>query len=218
MALVQSGAASAAHTRPVAVRSGAVPGAEDRVLIEGVSWAQYDALVAILGDERPCLRLAFLRGSLEIMSPSRVHETLKSMLGRLVTVYAMERGLDLAAFGSTTFRARAKERGIEPDECFVLGARSRVDAPDLAIEVAISPWRVDRFALYHGLGVRELWVWHDGRLGVYLRGVRRYAEVRASRLLPDLDLRLVSRLAVRRDQTAALLEMRRALAPPRKRP
>src|SRR5450432_4652687 len=46
----------------------------------------------------------------------------------------MERDVDLRGFGGTTFRREAKERGLEPDECYKLGKLEEDGVPDIAIE------------------------------------------------------------------------------------
>ena len=82
------------------------PSAEDvdhRVFLHGVSWEQYEALDALRG-ESSVPRLTYLDGELELMSPSRHHETDKSLLGRLVVAYAEEIGIDLNAYGSWTLK------------------------------------------------------------------------------------------------------------------
>ena len=56
------------------------------------------------------------------------------MIARLVEMYAADRDAPLYGYGSTTFRRELKERGLEPDECYCVGADLRT-YPDLAIEV-----------------------------------------------------------------------------------
>jgi Uma2 family endonuclease len=61
--------------------------AEQRLLLEGVSWQQYELLLATLGDDFPDLRLSYLEGSLEIMTTSLLHEELKTMIGMLMEAF-----------------------------------------------------------------------------------------------------------------------------------
>ena len=64
--------------------------AEDRVLLSGVTWEAYEALLV---DDGPVGgRLAYDEGCLEIMSPFRDHEQLKSALSRLVEAYGRRPG------------------------------------------------------------------------------------------------------------------------------
>lgn len=182
---------------------------ESRVLLHGVSWDVY----VQLGEDNPGLRLTYLAGELEIMSPSDHHELDKTMLARLLEAYAEERDIELNGFGNTTYRKRAKRRGLEPDECYVLRPiQGRLPSrPDLAIEVVLTSWRIDKLEVYRGLGVPEVWVWQRGHIEVHVLAGTRYETRRRSVLLPDLDLELLASFVGRRDQVRAVKEYRRAL-------
>jgi Uma2 family endonuclease len=54
---------------------------DQRVVLSGVTWQQYETLLATLGDD-PGLRLIYLEGTLEIFMPSSEHELLKKVLAR----------------------------------------------------------------------------------------------------------------------------------------
>src|SRR5262245_55809292 len=98
--------------------------------INGVTWEAYEAICEALSDHAG-LRMTYLEGTLELMSPGKTHEWVKSTLRRLIEVYAEEMRIDLSAYGSTTFRKKAKKRGAEPDECYFLDLRR--ETPELAI-------------------------------------------------------------------------------------
>ena len=165
---------------------------DERVVLYGVSWGRYVAIRELL-DDVPGLRMTYLRGTLEIMSPSIRHEGVKKILARLVEIYALERDIELSGYGSTTLRKEAAERGLEPDECYVLGDGQR-EYPDLAIEVVLSRGAIDKLEVYRGLGVREVWIWISGRLEVYELGASGYERRERSVLLPQLDLPLLVEL------------------------
>ncbi len=55
---------------------------ETRVVLDNVSWATFETLLAETGPRRGLL--SYEEGTLEIMSPSAEHEILKSAIGRLV--------------------------------------------------------------------------------------------------------------------------------------
>ena len=182
---------------------------ESRVLLHGVPWDVY----VQLGEDNPGVRLTYLAGELEVMSPSDHHELDKTMLARLLEAYADVRDLELNGFGNTTFRKRAKKRGLEPDECYVL-RQLQADSPsrpDLAIEVVLTSWRLDKLEVYRGLGVPEVWVWRGERLEVHVLAGERYERRERSALLPELDLALLATFVRRRDQVRAVKEYRRAL-------
>lgn len=145
-----------------------IPVEEQRVVLHGVTWQQYESLSTMLGDF-PGLRLTYLDGSLEIFMPSPEHDLLKKAIARLIERYAEEVDILLHGYGSTTFRREAKAVGLEPDECYC--ARTLKDLPDLAIEVNLTSGGLDKLAVYNGLGVPEVLVWQNNRLTLYdLRG------------------------------------------------
>lgn len=149
-------------------RPGEVVGTADgRVVMHGISWDGYEAQLALLGDA-PVPRVAYLDGAMELMSPSRDHARIKSYIGRLVEAFALERGLELSPYGSWTLEAAPKAAGLEPDECYIVGADQRADIPDLAIEVAWTSGGIDKLEAYRRLGVREVWIWRDDALTVHV--------------------------------------------------
>ena len=183
---------------------------ENRVLVHGVTWSTYVVFRDSLDEQRSGVRLTYLEGTLEIMSPSDAHENAKKLLARLVEAYGEELDLDLDGHGSTTFRSEVAERGLEPDECYTLGGRKPV--PDIAIEVVFSPPRVDKLAVYRGLGVPEVWVYQNGKLKVWVLGAAGYEERSKSAALPLLDLAvLVSFVRADEPQTKLVKAFRATL-------
>lgn len=64
---------------------------DDRVHLHEVSWEDFERLLAMRG-ERAGVRVAYLGGEVELMSPSRSHERIRSMLGRLLSAPAPRSG------------------------------------------------------------------------------------------------------------------------------
>ncbi|MEM6435837.1 MAG: Uma2 family endonuclease [Cyanobacteria bacterium P01_D01_bin.115] len=184
-------------------------GTEQRVLLHGVDWERYTALLEVLGDNFPTLRLSYLEGMLEIMTNSPEHEDLKKMIGMLVEAYLQETRTRFHAGGSTTFRQAAKQRGLEPDECYCLGAKK--EFPDLAIEVVITSGLVDKLEIYRGLGVTEVWQWQPETFSIYRLQPSGYAWVNASELLPDLDFQLLAAHVRPDNQFDAVMDFRDAI-------
>ena len=182
---------------------------EYRVQMHGVSWARYLALRALL-DEQPGVRLTFLEGTLEIMTPSPEHERTKTLIARLIEAYSVQRQIPLNGYGSTTFSREAQERGLEPDECYVLGSSLKT-VPDIAIEVVITSGGIDKLAVYRGLGIPEVWFFHGEAFHLYRLGDTGYERVPRSTFLPDLDLDLLASFVDRQDQTAAVRDYQSAL-------
>jgi len=140
--------------------------AEGRVLLPGVSWEAYRALVDSVG-ERP-LAHTYDRGTLELMTRSREHEIYKCLLGRLIDVWADETLTPIAYGGEMTLQREDVERGVEGDEIFWVGNLERLadplnidlsrdPPPDLVIESEVSETVVDRLSVYAALGVPEVW-------------------------------------------------------------
>lgn len=66
---------------------------ERRVLLHGVSWRDYVIVREAL--DSPGVRMTYLEGALEIMSPSREHELAKKFVARLVETYAFSMRIPL---------------------------------------------------------------------------------------------------------------------------
>lgn len=175
---------------------------DQRIVLTGVTWEQYEALVDLFGDDPPGIRMAYLEGTIEIMSPSRRHERVKKMVARVVESYALEHGIPLIGLGSTTFRKKAKERGVEPDECYCFDEEK--EFPDVAFEVIVTSGGIDRLAIYAGLGVPEVWLWQRGAFELYRLTPSGYDRRERSQFLPAIDFARLAVLAERQDQTAAI--------------
>lgn len=165
---------------------------ERRFVLHGVPWWTYVALRDALDETG--VKMTYLKGTLELMSPSLLHEDAKKIIARLIEVWALEGRLDLRGFGGATFRREAKERGLEPDECYKLGKIDDDGVPDIAIEVIVSSGLVDKMAVYAGLGVPEVWEWRPNRGDIIVHRLEgdRYARHSSSAILPTLDLALLS--------------------------
>jgi Uma2 family endonuclease len=162
---------------------------ERRFVLHGVPWSAYVALRDAL-DDHSGLKMTYLRGALELMCPSVLHEDAKKIIARLVEVWAMERDVDLRGFGGATFRQEAMERGLEPDECYKLGKLDDDGVPDIAIEVIVTTSLVDKMAVYAGLGVPEVWEWRPSAKAIVVHRLigDRYDRRDRSEVLPQLDL------------------------------
>lgn len=172
--------------------------AEQRLVLEGVSWSTYGRLLAEL--ENRGIRLAYDQGRLEIMSPSYLHEIRKRQIGRMIEVLAEELDLEIVGGGSTTFRRADDKRGLEPDECYWLANapavmhKEEIDLaidppPDLAIEVDLTSDSLNKQPIYASLRIPEVWR-YDGRELTVLRlvpdGV--YAAVERSLSFPQVSM------------------------------
>jgi Uma2 family endonuclease len=191
--------ATAVEPKPARVLEG-----EQRVLLCGVGWDGYETLLRLAGDSG-CVRITYDRGDVELMSPSRDHDTYARLIGRLIDVLTEEFDIPCEGLRTTTWRRQARERGLEGDDCFYLASLPRVAGkttidlnvdppPDLAVEVEISRGRLDKLGVYAGLGVPEVWRF-DGEMLTILRlqpdGT--YAAVPESPSLPEIRPEEVAR-------------------------
>jgi Uma2 family endonuclease len=178
----------------VAVAASASVATEQRFVLHRVPWAMYVALRDAL-DDQGGLKMTYLQGELELMSPSGLHEDAKKIIARLIEVWATERDVDLRGFGGTTFRNELTQRGLEPDECYKLGALREGDIPDIAIEIIVTSGLVDKMAVYAGLGVSEVWTWRPDASAITVHRLidGAYVAQAHSNVLADLDLAVLAR-------------------------
>lgn len=183
---------------------------EDHIVcLHGVTWADYQRLLEVRGDHS-APRLTYLEGSLEIMSPSRNHESIKSLIGRLVEAYCLERDIEFSTYGSWTLESQEHERGAEPDECYVFGEAGEPERPDLAIEVVWTSGGLNKLEVHRKLGVREVWYWRRGRIQVHLLRGDAYEPAAASEALPEIDLEQLASFLDRPTTSQAIRDYRAA--------
>jgi Uma2 family endonuclease len=173
---------------------------EQRLVLSGLAFKDYVLLSDVLG-HRPGLHLTYLRGTLEITTTSPLHEHLKTLIARLLELYALLRGVRILGYGSATYRREEADRGLEPDECYCIDTKK--DVPDLAIEVVVTSG-MNKLDVYAGLGVAEVWVYEAGVFTLHrLRGPS-YERVAASSFFPGLDVALLAEHVAMPDQDDAV--------------
>ncbi|MHC5539584.1 Uma2 family endonuclease [Singulisphaera rosea] len=174
------------------------------VILRQVGWEGYEALLNIVAN-RP-VRLTYDRGDLELMAPPPIHELYRTLIGEIIALVCNELDIPRIGQGSTTFRRKDVDRGLEPDQCYYFENAARIrdrsqihldndPPPDLAIEIDITSSSLDRLGIYEALGIPEVWRF-DGVAFIVLRlGVdRHYEPVEASVVLPLLPMKDVARL------------------------
>lgn len=184
---------------------------DQHVVLRGMAWQDYEAMLALRGD-RAGVRMYYLDGEIEIMSPAKTHEGRKTALARLLEMWALETDVDLNGFGSWTLKSEVREAGAEPDECYIVGPADK-SAPDLAIEVEWSRTTgLAKQEIYRRLGVRELWTLKsDGRLVVRVLEKGQWVERPKSKLFPSLDLGWLVSFVDMEPQSRAVRALRDAL-------
>ncbi|AFY61367.1 Uma2 family endonuclease [Synechococcus sp. PCC 6312] len=173
----------------------AIP-AEQRLVLHGVSWLTYQALLAeILAQQRP--RIAYDNGQLEIMVPLPEHESYKRIIGRMIEATTEELGIEIRSLGSCTWSRADLARGIEADECYyiqhegIVRGQMQLDLatdppPDLVLEIDITSSSLNRIEIYKLLGVTEIWRFDGRELLFYVLSANGYQTVEQSAALPLL--------------------------------
>jgi Uma2 family endonuclease len=177
---------------------------EKRVYLGGVTWETYQALRQ--ADENVHLRMTYDRGALEIVSPSRKHEQVSYLIGRMIDQWTLLHEIDIAAGRNTTFNREDLDRGLEPDNCYWISHEEAVryqdevdlhrdPPPDLVLEVDVTRSSIPKLPIYAALGVPEVWHWKLGTLEVLrLDAVGQYRPRKGSAELPRFPLATASKL------------------------
>ena len=106
-----------------------------------------------------------------MMTLAPFHQRQESRLDWFIVIVAGELRIRSEPMGSTTWRREGLERAIEPDLCSYFDpanfatAAAAADSddigdlpnPDLAVEVDVSPPKIDRSGIYAALEVPEFW-------------------------------------------------------------
>ena len=184
-------------------------GGEARIILSGVDWTTFKKLTS----ESTGARFAYDHGVLEITAPGPLHESDKAaspMKPRFVRSSGPERAVHIPRLdmGSTTWESINADRGLEADDCFyfdqekialaaaALALRSNdpadYPAPDLALEVDLSPPKLDRTAIYATLRVAEIWRFDGISLVIErLNNAGGYDRIERSNLLPVQDTEIL---------------------------
>ncbi len=145
-----------------------------RIVLEDVSWADYEAQLRIIGDRH--IRVNYDSGRMEIMSPLRRHGNGATLLGWMVHELVMELDIQYELADPVTLRRPDLVKGVEPDRLFHFGANAArvqenrefdftVDPPpDLVIEVDVTSSSIPRLPIFAALGIPEVWRIDDEEL------------------------------------------------------
>jgi Uma2 family endonuclease len=175
-----------------------VPG-EERHVIHGATWDFYDRLTDALAERAP-FRVAYDGRDIEIMTLGPKHERCRALLASFIECVSTGLDIDCEALGSTTWKRSELARGIEADLCYYFDALkveacAAADAldsndvadypnPDRAIEVNLSPSKIDRPGIYRALQVSEVWRLNAEKVSIELLGVDgQYVAAESSRFL-----------------------------------
>jgi Uma2 family endonuclease len=142
------------------------------------------------------------------MSPGQKHERLRRLIDAVIEVYAEEKGIDVLGLGSSTFKDKAARQGFEPDTCFCVANLSKVrekdsiefpgidPPPDLIVEIDISNTSVNKFQIFSGMGIPEVW-WHNGNeLFIFVLSGKEYGQSASSIVLPGISAASLTEFSV----------------------
>jgi Uma2 family endonuclease len=171
--------------------------AEARVVLRGVSWQTFKALMADIGEDRSC-RIAYDQGLLEIMVPYEQHEEPKILISSFVEALADELEIEIRQLGSLTLEREDLTRAIEPDTCFYIQNEFQVRGkeiklpnvppPDLVVESDYTRSSLNKFNIYASLGVPELWRYRKQTLQVYQLVEEKYEQTDKSLAFPFIPI------------------------------
>ncbi|WP_197170690.1 Uma2 family endonuclease [Novipirellula aureliae] len=198
--------------------------AETRTLLENVRWETYVDLADSRRGSVP--RMTYFEGMLELMNPSRQHENIGCLIGRMVETYTEVQGIEIQSVASTTFKRQEIKKGFEADESdYVQHAeqirvKEEVDLkidppPDLVIEVEITTSAIPKMVLFAAMGVPEVWR-HDGeQLTMHLLSGGKYESIEESSTLPGYTIAMVEAILDKRfeiGETALIRSFRESLS------
>lgn len=174
---------------------------------DNVPWEEYENLLADLGPGY-AVRIFYDNGRMEVMAPATTHEKPKSVVHTLVTALRDELDIDVESLGSTTWRAELKAKGAEPDDCFYVQNAALIigkedldlahdPPPDVVVEIDRTSTSLNRFAIYAGLEVPEIWRVAGRKVQFYLLAGNRYEESPISRAFPFLTTQVLSEFMAR---------------------
>lgn len=178
------------------------------ILLDGFTWREFKAVAQLL--DRPGVRLSFLDGVLEIRKmPGRKHETVKKRIAALVEAYLEYLELDFVPTGSMTLESEEGLVRREADESYELGQDR--ERPDLAIEIIVTSGGLNKLEAYKRLQIPEVWFWEKGQLSLHQLQTNGYVEIKQSKVLPKLDIKLLTRCIHTENHAEAVREFRRGI-------
>lgn len=206
------------------VPSPSVTPVNDYVLLRDVSWERYCELRD--SAENRHVRMYYCCGDLLLMTTGALHERIRQLLTLMLAAWCEETNVNLMCFGQWTLQAPATLKGLESDNCYYVSSLSQVEGkddlnlevdppPDFAIEVDVTTNSELKFDIYAAMGIREIWIWDGGRIGVFRLVGERYVLREASSELEGFPLELAAKTVLdhlRSSDTKAIREFKEALS------
>lgn len=184
---------------------------DQQIVYSGISWAQFQLIRSGFADS-PGIRLAYFDNTIEILMPGREHEMFSRLIGFLIGLFCLEKGIEFEPTGSMTHE-REGEASAQADESYCFGKSK--PTPDLVIEVVFTSGGPGKLARYRALRIPEVWFWQDGLFSLYRLRDGNYVQIARSEIseLLTLDIDLLTRcvLMAETSRLDAANEFRKAL-------
>ena len=146
------------------------------LLLGGIDWTTYEKFLDAVGN-RP-IRLTYDGENLEFTLPRWDHETLSRCIDRLVVALGIVLGFAIRGGQTVTLKRADVKRGVEADQCYYIQNEPAVRGiknldlnilppPDLALEVDITHYSLDRMEIYAALNVPEIWRYDGEEMFIY---------------------------------------------------
>jgi Uma2 family endonuclease len=177
------------------------PLAENRVILNNISWDTFERLLADIGDRRKTL-FHYINGTLEIMSPLSLHEGSNHFIEALLGIFTDELEIDMRRLGSLLMKIPDLKLGAEPDSCYYIQNEPIIrgkeviivgqdPAPDLVLEVDITNPSDRRLPIYALLAVPEVWRYDGYSLEFLALDNGAYQPIEKSLSFPDLPAAII---------------------------
>jgi len=184
---------------------------DQRIVLHDRTWEQFK-LIELGFEGSPGVRLFYYKNTIEILMPGVDHEFFKTIIGFLIELFLVEKGIEFIPAGSMT-QERQGTASAQADESYWVGQKRLV--PDLSIEVVFTSGGSNKLERYKALGVSEVWFWEDGLFTLHHLREHSYERIYRSELpgLTDLDIDLLSRcvLIAQTSRVEAVREFRQAI-------
>jgi Uma2 family endonuclease len=183
---------------------------DQRLVFPDRTWEQFK-LIQKGFEGSPGVRLFYYNGTIEILMPGEDHEFFKTIIGFLIELFLVEKGIEFIPAGSMTQECQGTA-STQADESYWVGSKRLV--PDLSIEIVFTSGGSNKLERYKALGVPEVWFWEDGLFTLYHLREKGYERIYRSELpgLTELNIDLLSRcvLIAQTSRIVAVREFRQA--------
>lgn len=183
---------------PPEITQSDVEPAPGRFYFEDATWDFYEQTLQQLERAGQHAHVTFDNGRMEIVTTTGWHEGIKTSVARLLEHYSIVADIPIQGFGGVTHKRKDLLKGLEPDECYYVVNRIRLDdkghldliqgpPPDVVLEVQVTRPDIPKRPIYAAMGVPELWsITAERIVPLRLQGSD-YVEAAASQFFPKLE-------------------------------